>query len=71
MVHFLKAVHVRVGDIEIAYFMPDCAEQYYNAWSGVFAAHNTKRLLCICHTDWAWRVAVNEHMPSRQERIYH
>ena len=70
---FLKAVHTRVGDIEIAYFMSDCAEQYYNTWSGVSGAHNTKRFLCIWYADWAWRVALNEHMPNRQERIeiYH
>ena len=71
LVQFLKAVHTCVGDIEIAYVMSDCAEQYYNAWSSVFGAHNTKRLLCIWHADWAWRVALNEQMPSRQERIYH
>ena len=40
-------IYTFVGDIETAYFMSDCAEQYYNAWSGVYSADNTKRLLCI------------------------
>ena len=73
LVQFLKAVHTRVGNIETAYFMSDCAEQYYNAWSGVFGTHNTKRLLCIWHVDRAWRTALNQHIPNRQERIevYH
>ena len=43
----LKAVYKSVRDVETAYFMSDCAEQYYNAWSFVYGANNTKRLLCI------------------------
>ena len=47
LVWFLKAVYKSVRDVETAYFMSDCAEQYYNAWSFVYGANNTKRLLCI------------------------
>ena len=36
LVQFLKSAHERVGDIDTAYFMSDCAEQYFNALSGVF-----------------------------------
>ena len=62
-----------VGNIETSSFMSDCAEQYYNAWFGVFGTHNSKRLLCIWHVDQTWRTALNEHIPNRQERIevYH
>ena len=70
LVQFLKAVHTLVGDIETAYFVPDCAEQYYNAWSGVFGAHNTKD----CSTfgmliGLGSRTALNQHILNRQERI--
>ena len=71
LVQFLKAVHTKVGDIQPAYFMSDCAEQYYNAWHSVFGA--TTKLLCIWHVDQAWRKALNEHVSNKQDRveIYH
>ena len=73
LVQFLKAVHERVGDLEVHYFMSDCAEQYYKAWCGVFGQHKTKKLICIWHVDRAWRKALNEHVPNKQDRIevYH
>ena len=71
LVQFLKAVHTKVGDIQPAYFMSDCAEQYYNAWHSVFGA--TTKLLCIWHVDRVWRKALNEHVSNKQGRveIYH
>ena len=45
--------------------MSDYAEQYYNAWSGVFGAHDTKRL----YVDRAWRTTLNQYIPNRQEII--
>ena len=48
--------------------MSDCAEQYYKAWCGVFGQHKTKKLICIWHVDRAWRKALNEHVPDKQDR---
>ena len=51
LTEFLKAVHARTGAIQPAYFMSDCAEQYFHAWCGVFNENETKKLLCIWHVD--------------------
>lgn len=69
LVEFLKAVHVRVGEIAYQYFMSDCAEQYYHAWCSVFGKQNTKKLLCRWHVDRAWRAGLNQQINSIQDRI--
>ena len=71
LIQFLKAVHERTGDLKTRYFMSDCADQYFHAWSSVFG--ETQRLLCIWHIDRAWRKALNDHIANKQDRIevYH
>ena len=53
--------------------MSDDAQQYYNAWIGVFGTTGTKKLLCAWHVDRAWRTALNEHVKGKQKQveIYH
>lgn len=70
---FLKAVHLRVGDLHPFYFMSDCAEQYFNSWCGVFGRNATQKLLCIWHVDRAWRKGLSDHISNKQDRIevYH
>ena len=36
IVEFLKSIKSRVGDLKAEYFMSDEAEQFFNAWQGVF-----------------------------------
>ena len=36
---------MKVGEIHTHVFMSDDAQQYFNAWSDVFGADNTKKLL--------------------------
>ena len=36
IVEFLKSIKSRVGDLKAEYFMSDDAEQFFNAWQGVF-----------------------------------
>jgi len=33
---FFRSIHNRIGNLDAACFMSDCAEQYFNAWSAVF-----------------------------------
>ena len=53
--------------------MNDDAEQFWNAWIGVFGVNNTKKLLCAWHVDRAWRKSLSEHVRDKEERIavYH
>ena len=53
--------------------MSDDAQQYFNAWKGVFGAKGTTKLLCAWHVDRAWRSALHEHVSNKQTRvkIYH
>ena len=57
----------------LVFFMSDCAEQYFNAWSVVFGCSNTKKLLCVWHVDRAWRRALNYHVSEKLDKgeIYH
>ena len=73
LVEYLKAVYANVGELKPEYFMSDCAEQYFHAWSGVFTKGNTKKLLCIWHVDRAWHKALNDNVSEKARRIeiYH
>ena len=46
-------------------FMADDAQQFYNAWSGVFETKGTKKLLRAWHVDRAWRAALNEKSAAK------
>ena len=46
--------------------MSDDAEQYWNAWCGVFGKNSTKKRLCVRHVDRAWR---KDNVSSKQDRI--
>ena len=69
LIKFLKGIHANVGEMKPEYFMSDCADQYFQAWSGVFTRGDTKRLLCIWHVDCAWRKALNDHVSVNEIRV--
>ena len=73
IVEFLKCIRDRTGSIKPQWFMSDDANQYYNAWKGVFGAKETTKLLCAWHVDRAWRTAINQHTTYKHSRveIYH
>ena len=73
LVEFLKAIRERTGPLQTCWFMSDDANQYFNAWKGVFHDKETKKLLCAWHVDRAWRTALNQHVNTKQSRIeiYH
>ena len=73
LVQFFKAIEKRTGSLTPLWFMSDDAQQYFNAWSGVFNTNGTKKLLCAWHVDRAWRAALNDHVTNMQTRveIYH
>ena len=44
---FLNAIKTACGIIEPEWFMSDDAEQYFNAWKGVFGGNKTRKVLCV------------------------
>ena len=73
LVQLLTHVQQRTGMLQPEILMSDDAEQFWNAWIGVFGLNNTKKLLCAWHVDRAWRKSLNEHVQDKDERIavYH
>ena len=75
IIEFLKSIQARVDQkmLRPQFFMSDDAEQFFNAWRGVFGTSNTKKLLCSWHVDRAWRKSLHELVPTQSERvtIYH
>ena len=55
LVEFLKAIRESTGPLQTCWFMSDDANQYFNAWKGVFHDKETKKLLCAWHVGRAWR----------------
>ena len=53
--------------------MSDDAENFYNAWRGVFTTTNTKKLLCAWHIDKSWRKGIQCHVSNKakHESVYH
>ena len=70
---FLKSIHSRVGNLRTSFFMSDDAEQFFNAWRGVFGNSGIRKLLCSWHVDRAWRKSLTELISVQIERvtIYH
>ena len=56
LVECLKAIKERTGLLQPRWFMSDDANQYFNAWKGVFGSMETT--LCAWHVDQAWRTAL-------------
>ena len=73
LIEFLKAIKKRTGHLKPQWFMSDDANQYFNAWKGVFGGDETTKLLCAWHVDRAWRTALLHHIDTKQSRIvvYH
>ena len=53
LLEFLKPHKKRVGSIKTEVFMSDMADNFFNAWIGLFGRYNTKHLFCIWHVDKA------------------
>ena len=73
LVEFLKALRERTGPLNPRWFMSHDAQQFFNAWIGVFESRDTAKLLCAWHVDRAWRTALNEHVTEKPSgiKIYH
>ena len=63
----------RCGDIHTNTFMSDDAENFYNAWQGVFTTVHTKKLICAWHIDRSWKKGIQRHISgqAKQEEVYH
>ena len=70
---FFEALKDACGILKPKWFMSDCAEQYHNAWKGVFGVIETKKVICIWHVHRAWRKALKEHIENKKDQIntYH
>ena len=53
--------------------MSDDAEQYFNAWQGVFGGSDTRKVICVWHVHRAWRKAIKEYVVLKEDQvtIYH
>ena len=73
LLEFLKEVKKRTGPLTPQWFMSDDADQYFNAWRGVFGENGTIKILCSWHVDRAWRAALHEHITDTKNKveIYH
>ena len=73
VVEFLHAIKERCGTIRAKWFMSDDAEQFFTAWRATFGDQETKKILCAWHVDRAWRHALLEHIPNKDNQItvYH
>ena len=73
LMEFLKPLKERAGSIKTEVFMSDMAENFFNAWIGIFGRCDTKHLFCVWHVDKAWRKGLNLHIKNNEDRIkvYH
>lgn len=71
LLNFFDALKKRVGIVSPTWFMSDLAEQFYNAWVGVFGI-NPQKLVCTWHVDRAWRENLRQLKNSELEAlVYH
>ena len=49
------------------------ADNYFNAWRGVFIANKTQNFVSAWHLDRTWRKKLTKHTKDKQEQItlYH
>ena len=73
LMEFLKEVRRTSGYLAPKWFMSDDADQFFNAWSGVFGKKGTKKILCSWHVDRSWRKAILLHIKDKETQIqvYH
>ena len=73
LTHFFHCLYARTGSITPNTFMSDDAQQYWNAWSSVYGANHTKKLLCTRHVDRSWRRGVQRHVTDKSDQVstYH
>ena len=73
LMEFLKAIKERAGNVNPIWFMSDDAEQFFTAWRATFGDGSTTKLLCAWHVDRAWRKALQENIPNKEEQVevYH
>ena len=70
---FFTAIKQACGNIKPIWFMSDDAQQYFNAWKGVFGEQKTKKIICTWHIHRSWRRALHEHIETKEDQItiYH
>ena len=73
LTHFFHCLYARTGSITPNTFMSDDAQQYWNAWSSVYGANHTKKLLCTWHVDRSWRRGVQWQVTDKSDQVstYH
>ena len=69
LTQLFRFVQKRIGPLQPKLFMSDDAEQFWNAWVGVFGLNQTKKLLCAWHVNRAWRKSLAEHTAGKEERV--
>ena len=49
--------------------MSDDADQYFNAWQGVFEGSDTCNVICVWHVHRIWRKAIKEHVVLKEDQV--
>ena len=67
---FFTAIKQACGNIKPIWFKSDDAQQYFNAWKGVFGEQKIKKIICTWHIHRSWRRA---HIKTKEDQItiYH
>ncbi len=73
LTYFFQELRTKTGPLSTQVFMSDDAMQYWSAWTAAYSSINTTKLLCAWHVDRAWRKALKERIPVKENQIdvYH
>ena len=69
IVEILKVIRDKTGPLSPWGFMSDDADQFFNAWKGLFGDNGTKKLLCAWHVDRVWREGLKKHIDTKASRV--
>jgi hypothetical protein len=68
LIPFFKAIKNKCKVTTPKWFMSDDADNFFNAWKGVFGLGNSKKILCTWHVDRSWRKAIYQHIKEKESQ---
>lgn len=67
---WFAAIQQSVGPINPAFFMSDDANAFWNAYTAVFGAGQTQKLLCSWHIHRNWKAQLKAKLQDEEQRAY-
>lgn len=67
---WFEAIKEQVGEIKPAFFMSDDANAFWNAYTAVFGAGETQKLLCSWHIHRNWKAQLKAKVHDEDDRAY-